>query len=207
MLDEMIACVPSVVYPSHCGFFREYAMGLEKDDVVLKVRDEAIESNPQYLQLVTYVALINVRNRQIINYARKGSESRLHGKRSIGIGGHVQAGDLSDDLGFAYQLEQAARRETEEELGKDFSHVPFQFMGYLQDQINPVGQVHLGVCYLVNVADLEVCTSLDGDTPGDGELLDVRATDIEKVMKDFEDYERWSQMYLGAIARELRIQF
>ena len=182
-------------------------MGLEQDDVVYKVRDNAIENNPQYLQLVTYVALVDVRNRRIVNYARKGSESRLHGKRSIGIGGHVQAEDLSDEMGFAYQLEQAARRETEEELGRDFSHVPFQFMGYLQDQINPVGQVHLGVCYMVNVTDSELADNLYGDMRGDGELLDVQATDFEKVMADFEEYERWSQMYLGALARELRIQF
>ncbi|MEO5941669.1 MAG: hypothetical protein ABIZ72_11550, partial [Candidatus Limnocylindrales bacterium] len=73
---------------------------------------------------------------------RAGSDARLHDRYSIGVGGHVNPGDGALDG----DLTAALRREWHEELIIDF--VPdFRFVGLLNDDSTPVGEVHLGLVY------------------------------------------------------------
>jgi len=71
-----------------------------------------------------------------------GGDARLHDRYSIGVGGHVNPEDGALDG----DLTTALRREWHEELVVDF--VPeFRFVGLLNDDTTPVGQVHLGLVY------------------------------------------------------------
>ena len=66
-------------------------------------------------------------------------DARLHGRYSIGVGGHLNPGDGG--------LLGGLRREWKEELVADF--VPeFRLVALLNDDTTDVGSVHLGVVYV-----------------------------------------------------------
>jgi predicted NUDIX family phosphoesterase len=72
-----------------------------------------------------------------------GGDARLHGRFSIGVGGHLNPGDG----GLLGGLE----REWGEELVADF--VPdFRLVGLLNDDTTEVGAVHLGAVYVAEAA-------------------------------------------------------
>ena len=72
-----------------------------------------------------------------------GGDARLHGRYSIGVGGHLNPGD-GGVLG-------GLRREWAEELVADF--VPeFRLVGLLNDDTTEVGAVHLGAVYVADAA-------------------------------------------------------
>lgn len=91
-------------------------------------------------------------------YPRGGGESRLHGRWSIGVGGHVNRQDSPKDFtgaaGWKTALWQGMRRELQEEFPAAATGDP-QFLGLIHEAGSPVGQVHLGLVFLQEVnADL-----------------------------------------------------
>jgi predicted NUDIX family phosphoesterase len=109
------------------------------------------EYNPTYKQLIPY-QLFRCQGRFFV-YQRGGGvgEGRLAGRLSVGIGGHINSDDAMDGrLTFAaYQA--ALRRERIEELvGAD--NLSARFIGWINDDSDPVGQVHLGAVHLDEVA-------------------------------------------------------
>jgi predicted NUDIX family phosphoesterase len=106
-------------------------------------------------------------------------EQRLHGKRSIGIGGHINSGDGSYIDGAA--------RELEEEVciyGPKGNLV----FGYINDNSNSVGRVHIGVVHLVTVQAPLI-------TPREEDMLFAGFTPLD----DISTYEVWSQIFLKAL--------
>ena len=75
-----------------------------------------------------------------------GGDPRLHGRASIGVGGHLNPVDDGDDA-----LMAGLRREWSEELEADWEP-DFRLIGLLNDDSNPVGAVHLGVVFSVEAA-------------------------------------------------------
>src|SRR5207253_456277 len=110
-----------------------------------------MELDPSYKQLIPYV-LFRHRDAQgrvcVFQYTRgKGQgESRLHAKRSIGIGGHISA----DDAAQASAYEEGMRRELEEEVVIDTTYRG-RMVGLINDDESDVGKVHLGVVHLLDV--------------------------------------------------------
>src|SRR4029077_1537526 len=72
-----------------------------------------------------------------------GGDPRLHGRYSIGVGGHLNPGD-GGVLG-------GLRREWAEELVADFMP-DFRLVGLLNDDTTEVGAVHLGAVYVADAA-------------------------------------------------------
>ena len=70
----------------------------------------------------------------------------MHGKASIGVGGHLNPVDEGED-----PLTDGLRREWSEELVADWEP-EFRLVGFLNDDSNPVGSVHLGVVFEVEAA-------------------------------------------------------
>lgn len=112
----------------HRGFFVE--------------RREA-EVTPAWKQLIPY-CLVRFEGRFLLfeRLAAQG-ETRLHGKLSIGVGGHLNPVDAEPggDL-----IVRGARRELAEELRLD-SGIELTPLGLLNDDQDPVGAVHVGVVF------------------------------------------------------------
>jgi predicted NUDIX family phosphoesterase len=101
-----------------------------------------MEADPAWKQVIPYPVLRDGDAWYLMRRTKAGGDARLHDRYSIGVGGHVNPSDgaLDGDLGAAL------RREWHEELFVDF--VPdFRFVGLLNDDTTPVGEVHLGLVY------------------------------------------------------------
>jgi predicted NUDIX family phosphoesterase len=99
----------------------------------------AMEVDPAYKQIIPYLVLRDGERYFLMRRTRAGGDARLHDAWSIGVGGHLNPGDVD--------LAGGLLREWTEELVADF--VPeFRLIGLLNDDTTDVGSVHLGAVYL-----------------------------------------------------------
>ncbi|MEA2518175.1 MAG: hypothetical protein QOF49_255 [Chloroflexota bacterium] len=106
-----------------------------------------MEIDPAWKQVIPYPVLRDGDGWFLMKRTRAGSDSRLHDRWSIGVGGHVNP----DDGALDGSLTTALRREWDEELDVDF--VPeLRFVGLLNDDSTPVGRVHLGAVFVGDAA-------------------------------------------------------
>ena len=106
------------------------------------------ENDPSYKQIIPYV-IMSCRGK-VLSYVRgkRAGETRLVGNRSIGIGGHINPIDDQAPLFADYRdvYLTALAREIEEEVHVAANHAD-QIVALLNDDSNPVGQVHLGIVH------------------------------------------------------------
>ncbi len=101
------------------------------------------ERTPAWKQVIPYCVVTSGERILLTKRRAKGGEARLHDKLSIGVGGHINPVDRVDgtDLVLA-----AARREIAEEL-EVRGEYELELLGYLNDDSNPVGAVHVGLVF------------------------------------------------------------
>ncbi len=104
------------------------------------------EEDPSFKQLIPYVVVRDGSRVFLMRRTDAGGDARLHGKASIGVGGHLNPVDAGSDALLA-----GLRREWHEELDTDWEP-EFELAGLLNDDTNPVGAVHLGVVFVVEAA-------------------------------------------------------
>ena len=151
MTDELVLVVPTASVVAVLGGGAAWLgirsageadlAGLIRREGAFRPRSE-MEADPAWKQVIPYPVLRDGDAWYLMRRTRAGGDARLHDRYSIGVGGHVnpEDGGLDGDLGTAL------RREWHEELVVDF--VPsFRFVGLLNDDTTPVGQVHIGLVY------------------------------------------------------------
>jgi predicted NUDIX family phosphoesterase len=104
------------------------------------------EVSPAFKQLIPYVVVRDRDRIFLMERTDAGGDPRLHGKASIGVGGHLNPVDEGQD-----PLTDGLRREWAEELVADWEP-EFRLVGLLNDDSNAVGSVHLGVVFEVDAA-------------------------------------------------------
>lgn len=109
---------------------------------------QTVETDAGYKQLVPYVVLQDPSGARTAAYQRQGSETRLHGLWSIGIGGHINPSDrLSAPETLEMLLENGMRRELQEELDCAAGNFDLTFLGIINEDRTAVGSVHLGLVH------------------------------------------------------------
>lgn len=179
---------------NRCGYFQGFNSDVNRYQLELldprntsyMLRQKAEES-PEFKQLIPYCILYCKIDGNIVifNYCRgKGQgETRLHGKRSIGIGGHVS---LIDEKINNVPYQTAMRRELEEEVAID-RIISERLVGIINDDSNPVGLVHLGFVHLIELGNNKV-------EPRESEILDTRFSTIDELKNSYAGFESWSQI-------------
>lgn len=127
-----------------------------------------------------------------LTYSRsKGAETRLHGTRSLGFGGHVDVTDAVPGNGIQDVILDAAKRELKEELGLDLEQFSkrVNFNHCIVDYTNTVGMVHFGIVAVIDLndqdmEDMKQCAE---------ELADVQWRTVEQLKADADLYENWSK--------------
>ena len=153
----------------------------------------AAEEDPSHKQLIPY-CVFRCGDR-ILHYTRgkSGGESRLHAKVSVGVGGHVNPIDTGDGRTGPQAYHAAVTREIEEELDLPEEHT-HRIIALLNDESNPVGQVHLGIVHLIELASDAVASREDA-------LMDLGFTDLAELRgAGFERLETWSQHCIRYLA-------
>jgi predicted NUDIX family phosphoesterase len=152
------------------------------------------EGDPDYKQLIPYIVLRYVDANQqshIFQYTRgKGQgEGRLHSKRSVGIGGHISADDVTETSVHPY--DDGMRRELNEEVLID-SPYRQRCVGLINDDETEVGRVHLGVVHLFDLETPSV-------TPREIDIADSGFAAVEELLGNLSGFETWSQICLQAL--------
>lgn len=152
------------------------------------LRRAQAEDDPSFKQIIPYV-ILKWRD-QVFNYVRgkRASETRLQALRSVGVGGHINPGDSSlfDD---AYRT--AMLRELAEEVHIDCSYED-RCLGLINDDSTPVGQVHLGIVHLFELAEPKVQRREQG-------LTRAGFDTIAELRQAREQFETWSQVVLDVV--------
>jgi predicted NUDIX family phosphoesterase len=112
------------------------------------VERERAEHTPSWKQVIPYCVVTQGGRILLTQRRAKGGEARLHEKLSIGVGGHVNPVDRDASDGIALA---AARRELAEEL-EIRGAAELHLAGFLNDDSNPVGAVHLGLVFRTTVS-------------------------------------------------------
>lgn len=153
--DEKVLCVPRAQFPQgwllENGALRlcesEFLHEARNMHWTFKHRGDA-ETDPSFKQIVPYCVAMR-HDGAVLAYPRHGSEMRLHGLHSIGVGGHVNDGD--EVAGSLYEtLLKGARREVGEEMGEGMP-CDLSFRGILNEEVTSAGGVHFGVVFSLAV--------------------------------------------------------
>lgn len=145
-----------------------------------------LERNREYQQPITYVWIVNPREKKVFAYRRRSghTEQRLKDKLTCGVGGHI---DKATEEGLSNPVLTAMTRELREEvLMKNYPEP--RIVGYLNLD-GDVEDVHFGVMGIVET---------EGEVSGNGEFTEGRFYGIEELDKEFEDpnndVERWTKV-------------
>jgi predicted NUDIX family phosphoesterase len=146
-----------------------------------------LETDENYRQLVSYVTFRCERSVLVYRRTQKGGERRLHGRLSVGVGGHVNVTDVTSHDGaidISATLKRACAREIAEELACG-AIKKLQTVGVIKETATPVSRVHLGVVVECWLASPEV-KLLD---PG---LTDAKFHPTSDLAQLVDQMETWS---------------
>jgi predicted NUDIX family phosphoesterase len=143
------------------------------------------ENDPNYKQLIPYVVFQSPKGFFSYQRGNASSETRLRMLRSLGVGGHIEKedGDIGQNSYF-----KGLWRELKEEVGIDPS-INIKLLGFINDDSNEVGKVHLGIVHLyrLETSDLE---------SKELNLTDCKFSTISKIKEEEESFETWSRLLI-----------
>jgi len=215
-VPEQVLVVPRArLFPNE-GFYGFSREGLEGYLAAIAghaffARRDQVEEDPSLKQIIPYTVVRHDGRIFLVGRTRRGSETRLREKLSIGLGGHINPVDNQAELftpaaaetaietgGRADEGESAgtlvdaamARELTEEvDLPPGWRARP---VGVLNDDVEPVGRVHFGLVYVADVPSPDVrireTTKLTG-----------AFASMTEVREAYARLESWSQFILDGV--------
>jgi len=195
---ERVLVVPTALF-QRLGYFQGFTRDTERyldqllspEHASYRPRSE-MEEDASFKQLIPYVIFRYTDTDgqvSLFRYTRGTGmgESRLHRKRSIGIGGHIS----SDDAGEENPYQEGMRRELDEEVA---IATPYQSrcVGLINDDETEVGKVHLGVVHIYDVESPDV-------QPRETEIAEAGFVPIGELLADLDGFESWSRICLEAL--------
>ncbi len=190
--SERVLVIPTAVF-QQVGVFQGFNPGavahlprlLDPKHLSYRPRAE-VETDPTYKQIIPYVVLKY--GDQVFHYTRgkRATETRLQALRSIGVGGHINADDQNL---FDPAYREAMFREVAEEVEvqSDFTE---RCIGLINDDSTPVGQVHLGIVHVFDLAEPRV-------TRREQALTRTGFALITELLSQQDEFETWSRFVLA----------
>lgn len=180
LIDNILSENPYGVFQEEglSEFIEENLRGMDRD---------IAEEDITFKQIIPYL-VVKFEDRYLLyKRTKKVSESRLREKLSIGIGGHINP--IDNVQGSI--ISEALRRELSEEIKLNISQEP-KAVGFINDDNNEVGRVHLGVVFTVEADDLEFEVL-------EKENIVAEWATKEQLKADFDRLESWSQLVLNIV--------
>jgi predicted NUDIX family phosphoesterase len=188
-MSEKVLAVPRVTIESFLtqGFFEPNGsdlMGQLAESAVFLDRPVA-EEDPSHKQIIPYILVVHKNRVLLYRRTKKQGESRLHNKYSLGFGGHINDIDGNRETDTNLILAAMVRELNEELFVPSVRRV--SVIGFINDDSNPVGKVHLGVVFVVEVAGERFAVN-------EPEMIEASWCDAEAVEARFQNLESWSQL-------------
>ena len=186
---------------SHINDHDYHSIMLENHEFMRRGNAEVDEN---YRQPIPYVILHNPNTKKFFAFQRASDikhahEQRLHGKWSFGVGGHVDLQD-KDDVKVNV-LHDAMMRELVEEVdlvGDSHSNVKFETLGFINEEGNEVGRVHMGVLVLAKTNASEIRPKANEVAQGGWHSLE----ELDELCKS-SNVEEWGHHTLEALKKYL----
>lgn len=176
-----------------------YVAGLLAPGVPRFMPRPKAEIDPGFKQIIPYVILTH--GDRVVSYVRgkQSGETRLVGKRSIGIGGHINPDDdmplFHDDFREAYRA--AVEREVAEELTVESRHTD-RIVALINDDSTEVGRVHLGVVHYWQLDTPEV-------RKNEKAIAQLAMMSLDELRAARDTLESWSAMCLDRLPEIARL--
>ena len=150
-----------------------------------------LEEDPSRKQIIPYAVICCNDEVFLFHRTKKQTESRLHNLYSLGVGGHMNP--YGNRIDIAYMRHELEREMSEEVLVHNDCHIEELVpVGFINDDTNEVGKVHLGVLYriVLNNKSIEI-NEKDKMT---GEWVKI------SELKDYYPHmESWSKIYVDLL--------
>ncbi len=183
---EDVLAVPSAVLDAHLPKGPFITRDIPKILALIREHQRFIprsqaEQDLNYRQIIPYAVLRNKGRYFMTQRLPKQGEARLHGKFSIGMGGHINRREAQAED----PIQAGLRRELWEEVG--LQEVPPQSCtGILNDSSADVGKYHLGLVFPLSVPDGIRVMETGKMAGGWAEAADIEA--------QYDRMETWSQI-------------
>jgi predicted NUDIX family phosphoesterase len=199
--QENVLVVPTVgIKPFLSGSFSSANLDRSLDYILASYsfRSRAVvEEDPSFKQIIPYVIVRHDASYLLIRRTNRQTESRLHGKYSLGIGGHIN--DSERCAAGQNILNAGLERELAEEVKLLGRRRAMDLVGLISDDSTAVGQVHLGLVYL-----------LETDTPEyavqEPELMTAEWAPVELLRQRLPQMETWSQLVFEHVVAPTGVQ-
>ena len=198
--DELVLCSPIADLPVE-WLPEAGALALDEEAFLDRLKRVAArwvsrrqaEESPQFKQWIPYV-LLRSRQGELAAYPRQGTESRIHGLWSLGVGGHINPEDAEPSITSEINWRATIWRGMQRELREEYPSAAVgrtRFLGLIHEARTVVGTVHLGVVFLHEPDDC-------AEPPG-AELRGLRwipGTALGSEAWPARRFELWSQLAL-----------
>lgn len=180
------------------GYFKGFTLDVEKYlPTILNHRNnqfierEEAENNINFKQVISYVMLRY--DGMLFSYIRgkQAEEERLIGKRSIGLGGHIEQIDKRYSSSTRDLYINAAQRELAEEVIIESSYKT-HIVALINNDLTEVDKVHFGILHIWDLFEPKVRKREQGITK-------IAFINISKLKHLYDELETWSQIALSVI--------
>ena len=161
-MEELVFAIPTeefwkLITYNEKGLIKESSKVLKSiiQKGLFKKRNE-LEEDPSYKQIIPYAIISNGESFYLFKRTVKQTEKRLHNKYSLGVGGHMNPNDVIDSK-EQFLIEELKRELYEEViLHENCNITEIEFIGFINDDTNSVGSVHIGLLYNIHVSNKNV---------------------------------------------------
>lgn len=202
-MDEMILVVPrDILFENEKLTFQGTLSEPELVDKIgsnlernfSSIRRGEAEEDPTLKQPIPYAVIR--RGDKLFGYTRLegGGEVRLHGKISLGVGGHMNDNPNLDS--FKGLLLENLEREINEEINiKTESDYELNIVGFINDDSDEVGRVHLCILIVIDVDNEAEVTVRETNQ------LEGKWFTIDELLSDevYSRLENWSQITVDTL--------
>lgn len=180
-----------------CGFFADR---------------EHVENMPFLKQIIPCFTIVDKKNNMVLLYRRKGNhtEKRLATLWSACFGGHIDPEDWAimkdskdiiektiNNINISPIISVGLAREALEETGIVVDKKNLEFNGFIYDNKDSVGKVHLGVHFIIEAELTEKLLSIISSKPEIGDVLLVSVNDMRELLRGGKyELEGWAELLL-----------
>ena len=161
-LEELVLAIPTNDLWKLLTYI-EKGLIKENNDVLNRVvqnglfyKRSVLEEDPSFKQIIPYAIISNKESFCLFKRTSKQTEKRLHNKFTLGVGGHMNPGNLKESK-EQYLINELKRELFEEvRLLKGCFVEDIEFIGFINDDTISVGSVHIGLLYIIHVSNKDI---------------------------------------------------
>jgi predicted NUDIX family phosphoesterase len=142
------------------------------------------EYDYNFKQVIPYVIIRHDKSYLLLKRTSKQTESRLHDKYSLGIGGHINPILTTSSAGDII-LHGLFKELNEEVLTEKPGNL--EFLGVINDESSSVSRVHLGLVYILELLSSEYKIL-------ESEKMSGQWADADELSAYYDMMETWSQI-------------